>query len=185
MLLSLLGQVAYTGSIKVDGVEVSGVSPRTMLSNVTVVPRTSVIFPGTVRQNLLPHEILTPGNETEHLAALEYILRSLSLWGVITTQGGLSQQMSDMRMTPNQLQRFALAQALMAFHLKKANLVVMNDTTSDVNTDSLLLMKAIMRDLLRQASIITSTKSLYATQGSTMKVHVRDGGAAIKAYSPR
>lgn len=183
MLLSLLGQVAYTGSIKVGGVEVSSISPRTMLSNVTIVPSTSILFPGSIRQNLLPHEILVRGNEAAHLETLEQVLTGLSLWDVINAQGGLAQQISKIRMTPNQLQRFALAQALMAFHLKRTSLVMMNGTTSDVNHDSHLLMRAIMRNMLQNSSVITSAKSQYAIQGTTMQVHLDDGAARITAYS--
>lgn len=175
----MLNRVGYRGSIKLDGVEISQVSPRTILSRITIIVDRPVIFPGTIRQNLLPREFLYTGDMRLYTRTMKYVLEKLSIWDVIDSQGGLLRRLEQIHMSPEQWQRFAFAQGVMRYLLNRTSLVLIDGITNYVDNDSSLLMSQIISQMFQRRSVMMAAQPAATLQRPYLNVQVSDGEALI------
>ncbi|CEJ81430.1 hypothetical protein VHEMI01553 [[Torrubiella] hemipterigena] len=179
-ILSMLNRAQYRGSIKLDGVEIREVSPRTILSRVNIIVDRPIIFPGTVRQNLLPQELLHAGDMRLYTRTMKCVLEKLSIWDVIDSQGGLLRRLEQIQMSPEQMQRFAFAQGVMRYLLNRTSFVLIDGITNYVDNDSNLLMSRIISQIFQRRSVMMAAHSAATLQRPYLNVEVTDGEAVVR-----
>lgn len=139
-----------------------------------------VVFPGTVRQNMLPHEFLQHGGDPElYTKTLKLILQKLSIWDVIQSQGGLLQLFEHIYMSPEQLQRFAFAQGLMRYMVHKTPLILIDGITNYVDNDSSLLMSRIISEIFKRRTVVMAAHSALTLERPYLNIAVEDGEATV------
>lgn len=119
MLLALLHLINSRGTITVDGLDTSHIPRETLRERLTAVPQDPVFFAGNVRVNTDPH-----GKSTDD--AIIEALRTVKLWEVIETKGGLDADVNEELFSKGQQQLFSLARAL----LSHSRIVVMDEASS-------------------------------------------------------
>lgn len=108
-----------SGSIHIDGVDLSEYSREVARSVITTVPQDAVIFEGSVRFNIDPY---ASSNDLD----IENALRKVNLWDIIKQGDGLDAAIGSLHLSHGQLQLFSLARAM----LSKAKILILDEATS-------------------------------------------------------
>ncbi len=132
---------AYSGSIKINGKELSSISEDALMQLVTTVGD-SYIFPGTIKDNLLL------GNPKADDKRLRNVLRLVNLWDELKDKGGLTFQLAEggSNISGGQRQRLSFARAL----LKNASLYIFDEATSNIDVESEKIIMNLVEKLSRE-----------------------------------
>lgn len=141
IILTLLNFLHHTGIITIDGVDISNIPREQLRQSITTIPQDHVDIPGTVRDNLLPLEIMKDDEDKKRDdAALTEILKSVGLWDHISRHGGLHEPLTKRGLSAGQRQLLSLARALIHHENTGSKIVIMDEATSnmDYQTDSIM-----------------------------------------------
>ena len=161
---------ASSGKVLVGGADVNELSLEELRSKIAVVPQKSVLFKGTVRENMLwGKDDATDGEIMKALEiaqAAEFILKKDGVLDAPVEQGGRN-------FSGGQRQRLAVARAI----IKKADILILDDSSSalDYATDS-AMRKAIAQNHGDTAVFIVSQRTSSIMHAD--KIIVLDDGRA-------
>lgn len=174
----MLGFLPYTGSITIDGKEVSRIPRHILRTHVTAIPQEGLTLPGTIRQNLMPWLL----NEANPQAAkqcsrqtIRSVLADTFMTEKIVKAGGLDASMEKLGLSAGEKQLFSMARAMLMNAWFKGQIVLMDEVTSslDKETDGKLqvpIKKAF--DGLASLSIAHRTETV---EGCDVVYEVDDG----------
>lgn len=136
---------ATAGTIRVHGVDISRISPRRLRETIAVVPQKTVLFTGTVLDNLKMGNATATQPEVERAARMaqahEFIAAFPEGYQTLIGRGGVN-------LSGGQKQRIAIARAL----VRQPAILILDDCTSAVD----VVTEAKIRDALhRQAAGMT------------------------------
>ncbi len=159
---------ATEGTVKVGGVDVRAYDPEALREQVAMVLQKNVLFSGTIRENLRWGNPEATDEELQHACRLaqadEFIRQFPDGYDTYIEQGGAN-------VSGGQKQRLCIARAL----LKKPKILILDDSTSAVDTRTDALIRKAMREY-----IPTTTKIIIAQRTSSVedadRIVVMDGG---------
>jgi ATP-binding cassette, subfamily B, bacterial MsbA len=140
------------GRVAVEGVDVRDIAFRDLRGSIGIVPQDPALFSGSVRENIAYARSATDGPvpsqaELEAAAraahALEFIERLPQAWDTRIGERGI-------KLSGGQRQRIAIARVF----LRNPAVVVLDEATSSLDTESERLIEAAMEDLLRNRSTL-------------------------------
>lgn len=180
-LYSLLNLVPYTGSIKIDGLEVRNIPRPEFRTRFTVIPQKPVVFSAmTVRQNLIPEEMLTDIVDEDKLRiVIEYILDEVGLWHHVYQHGDTSIPLQDLKLSPGQLQLFSLAQALVFHFVNRSKIVLIDAATSNVDREMRQCMQRIIREIFPDSTLITVANHPSIVAGASLIGQIANGNVVM------
>lgn len=176
--MSLLNLVPYEGSITIDGVEARNIPAHRLNEVFTVIPQLPILLPfATVRQTLVPDEILVDQQKTENEQVITTILYALGLFKVINDNGGLQQEFSKLRLTAAQLQRVAVAQGLIKYRFRPSAIVLNDSALNTLDIDSLMRMDSVTREIasFSGSTVIQTASTFQALERGTFLAYISDG----------
>lgn len=176
--LSLLSLISYTGSITIDGIEVRDIHRDQFPSLFTVIPQEPVVFrTATIRQNLMPNEIINPGNYEGYESVMYRVLYGVGLLKIVEKNGGLRSKFSKLKLSYEQLARFSVAQGLMLYYFMRTPFALVDGATNNVSGESLVRMRAIMREVFGPGgcAIISMVHYQETVSGATWIGRVAEG----------
>ena len=164
------------GVIKIFGKDISMVTKESLLKNVTVVFQESLLFSGTVYENIrygkpdaARDEII---NAAKAANAHEFILKFPKKYSSYIGERGI-------KLSGGQKQRIAIARAI----LKDAPIVVLDEATSSLDSRSeVLVQEGIKRLLKGRTSIIIAHR--LSTIADSDKIAVLSGGRIVQFGPP-
>lgn len=135
----------YSGSIRVGDTELSDISEKSLLKNVTYISHHSYLFKGTVRQNLLM------GSKDADDNTLWELLERVNLADFLRSEEGLDTKLSEKasNLSGGQCQRLALARAL----LRDSPVYIFDEATSNIDVES-------ENDILSEIHRLAKTKTV-------------------------
>jgi ATP-binding cassette subfamily B protein len=143
MLNLVLGFVRPTaGRILLDGVDMQDLDLRTVRQSVSVVPQESVLFEGTIRENIA-YGLDDVSDERLHAAlrdanAAEFVERLPDGWDTVVGERGA-------RLSGGQRQRLAIARAL----VRDPRILLLDEATSALDPESEELVKEALNRLMK------------------------------------
>jgi ABC-type multidrug transport system fused ATPase/permease subunit len=132
------------GRVMIDGVDLQHVTLRSLRDQISVVTQDSVIFPGTIAENIAYGDPLASREQIIAAArrafAHEFILEKPQ--GYDTVLGELGGQLSG-----GQKQRLCIARAI----LRKSPILILDEATSQVDAESEHLIQQALESLMQEA----------------------------------
>ncbi len=161
------------GRVKVGGVDVRDYDIETLRSAVSMVLQKNVLFSGTIRENLrwgnpaaTDEEIV----EACRLAQADDFIRSFpDGYDTHIEQGGTN-------VSGGQKQRLCIARAL----LKKPKILILDDSTSAVDTRTDALIRAGFRTYIPETTKIIIAQRVHSVEDADL-ILVMDGGTIVDA----
>ncbi|CVK96796.1 related to multidrug resistance-associated protein [Fusarium mangiferae] len=166
LILSILRLLELqSGSIFIDGKDLTSIPRQHIRSQITTIPQDPVSLSGTVRQNLDP-EALIQADEI-----LIEALKKTTLWATIDTRGGLDADLSELGFSVGQRQLFCLARAL----LSHSKIVLLDEPTSSVDNATDKDVRHIIREVMQGRTVIEVTHRLDYVTDFDLAVVMKDG----------
>lgn len=165
------------GDIKIFGKDISTVTKHTLMENVTVVFQESLLFSGTIYENIAYGKAnVTKAQVIEAAKAAnahEFIIKFQKKYNSLIGERGI-------KLSGGQKQRIAIARAI----LKDAPIVVLDEATSSLDSRSEVLVQEGIRRLLHgRTSIIIAHR--LSTIADADKVAVIEGGRVVQFGPPK
>ena len=160
------------GRITLDGADIRTLSLATLRGAIGVVPQEPVLFSGTIRENIAYARPGAPDAALERAAraahAWEFIERLEAGWDTPVGERGVT-------LSGGQRQRIALARVF----LKDPAVVVLDEATSSLDTESERLVEEALAELLHGRTTLLIAHRL-STVRRAHRVVVLDGGAVVE-----
>ncbi len=160
------------GAVKIGGVDIRRVATRDLRSQIAVVTQESILFNDTVRNNIA---LGRPGaTEAEIIAAAkhahahEFILEKPQGYDTVIGEKGVT-------LSGGQKQRLAIARAI----LKNAPILVLDEATSSLDTESERAVQAALDDLMQHRTTLCIAHRLSTIQHADTIV-VLDQGRIVE-----
>lgn len=166
-LISRLYDVT-AGSVKVGGVDVRNYDLRALRDEVSVVLQKNVLFSGTVSENLRWGNKDATDEEVRHACVLaqadEFVSKMPEGYNTFIERGGTN-------VSGGQKQRLCIARAL----LKKPKILILDDSTSAVDTKTDALIRKAFREEIPDTTKIIIAQRISSVQDAD-KIVVIDNG---------
>lgn len=163
----------YTGSIQIDGIELSSVAPDTLRSRVTTITQDRIKLDSSVRDNIIPEEICL---SKEKRTADSVVFEALGQVGLSDRfTGQLDAPMTDIGLSAGQQQQFNIARAIIHHQRMNSKAVLMDEPTSSLGSDEDAAMQAVMARVFADCTVITVTHRQEAVQNRQIVVELENG----------
>jgi ATP-binding cassette, subfamily B, bacterial MsbA len=159
---------ATEGTVKIDGQDVRDVTLRSLREQIAIVTQETILFDDTIWNNLcygqpnLPKEKVIEAARTA--LAHDFIMETPK--GYETVIGDRGQRLSG-----GQRQRLAIARAL----LKDAPILILDEATSELDTESELLVQSALNNLMTGRTVFVIAHRLSTIRRADM-ILVMEGG---------
>ncbi len=161
------------GSIKVDDVDIRDIDIEELRDIIGIVPQKSVLFSGTIRENIRWSDENIPMSEVEKAAKIarghEFITSFPEGYDTILGQGGVN-------LSGGQKQRISIARAL----VKKPNILILDDSTSAVDVTTEGEIRRELKKYLVDTTSITIAQRITSVMGAD-KIVVLDSDGSIES----
>ena len=164
------------GRILIDGEDIAAMDILELRARISMVPQRSVLFAGTIADNIRQGRAEAGDAEVEEAARLacahEFIAGLSGGYGAPLGQGGIN-------LSGGQRQRLALARAL----VRKPEILLLDDTTSAVDAVTEAAILESLRDLKGKTTVLLVTQRVAAARQADHIV-VLEGGRIAGSGSP-
>lgn len=180
LILSILNFLEYSGTIFIDGMDISQVPHHVPRSRITTITQDPVELDGTLRYNLLPFKLArSEGNQTHYDVEIVDVLRRVRLWDyVISQKGGLDASLFDLGFSSGQTQLMNIARAVLHHRFTGSNIILMDEPTSNLDLDTERhIQKEIFGDIFGHCTVLMAAHRLdtIPVKDVSFVVEISDG----------
>ena len=157
-----------TGAITLDGRDMAALDLRTYRRFVSVVPQESILFDGTIRENV------TYGMTSVAEPVLMQALRDANAWEFIAPlPQGIDTPVGEKgaRLSGGQKQRLAIARAL----IRDPRVLILDEATSALDSESEALIQEALERLMKGRTTFVVAHRLSTIRNADRIVAMRDG----------
>ncbi|KAK2039144.1 ABC transporter [Colletotrichum somersetense] len=171
LLLAILGLINLeSGSVTIDGINISQVPTSVLRSRIISIPQNPVLFPGTLRSNLAPASQLGEIVDTNKIIDS---LKMVGLWDVIHLHGGLDVDVDDLQLSQGQRQLLSFARAIVCKETSK--ILILDEANSSVDQKLENEMARIIEEEFALHTMVFITHRLQALRGLHSVVKLDEG----------
>ena len=157
---------ATSGIVRVNGVDVCRQNPHTLRARIGVVPQQTVLFQGSIRENLLW------GDPNASDAALMEAIRVARAEDVIRDMGGLDGPADPL--SDAQRQRLSIVRAL----VRRPDILILDDTLSSLDFTAAVRLRMAIRRLSYRPTVFITSRSAEAVR-YVDRILVLNGGRIV------
>ena len=162
-----------SGEIRIDGLPITDVTLDSLREQVGNVPQETVLFSGSVHENIRYGKLTADDEEIYQAAsaanALEFIQQLPEGFHTLVGERGA-------RLSGGQRQRIAIARAL----LKNPRILILDEATSALDTESELLVQQALDRLMSNRTTIVIAHRLSTVRNAT-RLYVLDDGKIVES----
>jgi subfamily B ATP-binding cassette protein MsbA len=161
-----------SGSIRIDGIDIRETTLASLRALIGIVTQETMLFNDSVRNNIAYGQSNMPAHRVEAAAKAAYahdFIEELEQ-GYDTIIGE-----SGMTLSGGQRQRLAIARAL----LKDAPILILDEATSQLDTESEALVQKALYNLMRGRTTLVIAHRLSTVQKAD-RIVVLDGGVVVE-----
>lgn len=192
--MALLGFLKYNGVMKIDGIDISAIAPDELRARVVTISQDLLKLDASVRVNLLPCTLIEQppkksGNATARDGGgmelgelrkkkdeeIQELLARLGLWSHVEAKGGLDAMLDDVGYSHGELQLFGLARAILRSKETGTKLVLMDEATSSVESETEKLAQLVMTEYFVDSTVLIIGHSDSSIRGADTTVELSDG----------
>lgn len=170
-----------SGSIMVDGLDVSHIPQNVLRPRLIAVPQEPMLFPGTLRSNLCPDNGTGEINVDQSDDRIISCLKKVELWDKISAKGDLNTDISDLGLSHGQKQLLCLARALVRQDISAV--LILDEAMSAVDQETEELMVKILEEEFANHTVLSVVHRLNTVRKYD-QVMVLDGGKVVEAGEP-
>lgn len=158
----------YTGSVKIQGVELSEINESDLMNYVVLVRHNSYLFKGTVEENLR----MAKRDATKE--EMEAVLEKVNLLGFLNTQEGLQTQLLERasNLSGGQCQRLVIARALLR---ENSQIYIFDEATSNIDIESEEIIMDVIHELAKVKTVLLISHRLANVVSSDQIYFMKDG----------
>jgi subfamily B ATP-binding cassette protein MsbA len=160
------------GAIRVDGHDIRDTELKTFLNHVALVPQETLLFGGTIRENILYGKLDATDEELDQAArfanAYEFIKDLDQGYDTIVGEKGV-------KLSGGERQRIAIARAL----LKNPKILILDEATSSLDNQSETLIQDALENLMQDRTTLIIAHRL-STVHNADRIVVLDKGRVVE-----
>lgn len=158
----------YTGSVKIQGYELSEINESNLMEHVVLVRHNSYLFKGTVEENLR----MAKADATKE--EMESVLEKVNLLGFLNTQAGLQTQLLEKasNLSGGQCQRLVIARALLK---ENSQIYIFDEATSNIDIESEEIIMDVIHELAKVKTVLLISHRLANVVSSDQIYFMKDG----------
>ncbi|SEO79984.1 ABC transporter ATP-binding protein [Paenibacillus sp. OV219] len=160
-----------SGTIEVDGEDIRDIEPKLLRERIAIVPQKTVLFTGSIRDNLLWGKEGASDAELERAARMAqahaFIMDTPEGYGTLLGQGGVN-------LSGGQKQRLSIARAL----VRQPSILILDDCTSAVDTSTESQIKEALREYAQGLTCILIAQRMSSVMDAD-RIIVLDGGEIV------
>lgn len=153
-----------SGSITIDGVDISSIPLVILRSRITTIPQEPVFLPGSIRYNIDPH---CHSNDED----ITMVLCRVELLSIVESLGGLNTDIAQLPLSHSQRQMLCLARAMLA----TTKILILDEASSSMDGKTEALMKDILTKEFKDCTILAIAHRMDLITGFD-RVLVMDAG---------
>jgi ATP-binding cassette subfamily B protein len=162
---------AVSGKVKVDGIDVRDVNPRELRERIAIVPQNSILFTGTVRDNIKMGKEDATQEEIEQAARMaqahDFIMSFPEQYDTLIGQAGVN-------LSGGQKQRVSIARAL----VRKPDILILDDCTSAVDVATEARIKEALKTYAKHTTCLIIAQRITSVIDAD-KIVVLDQGEVV------
>ncbi|KAJ4315645.1 hypothetical protein N0V94_005842 [Neodidymelliopsis sp. IMI 364377] len=186
MLLTILQMIhTLNGTLTIDGINLSGIQPNTVRSNLITIPQDAAPLPGTVRFNV------DPSSSFDTDAPIEDALKLVGLWTLVRTRGGVHAEMSALRLSSGQSQLFALARAALLLQSRRgkngnqsSTVLLLDEVTANLDAKTEARMMEVLNGETFRGLTVLAVAHRLKTIVAMDRIVVLDKGRVMECGTP-
>lgn len=188
LIATLLKMVDYTGTIRIDDVDIANISTGELRSRLNVISQHPVLFPGTFRSNLiLPNQQTTSSNAAARRLPptdkeIINVLERLSLWETIQKFGTLDTDVGNISLSLGQQQLVCLARAIL--RKSESRILILDEAMSAVDSETERMMVEALEREFAEHTVLSVVHRLDTIRNYDTLL-VLDMGKIVKFGSPK
>ncbi len=165
------------GAVIIDGVDIRDTTLRSLREQIGLVTQEVILFNDTVRNNIAYGNARVSEKQVEDAARASH-----SHEFIMKLPGGYDAVVGDRgeMLSGGQRQRIAIARAI----LKNPPLLILDEATSSLDSESELLVQQALKNLMRGRTVLVIAHRLSTIQ-SASRIIVLDGGAVVELGTHR
>jgi ATP-binding cassette subfamily C (CFTR/MRP) protein 1 len=166
------------GQISIDKIDIASLDQEYLRSKLIIIPQDPVIFPGSIRENIVPH--LSPMDtslDTEIRDALEKV----GLQQVLISSQSLDAEMAEITLSQGQKQLFCLVRALL--RKDSSPILILDEASSNVDHQTDGLMQKIVAEEFQKHTVLSVVHKLD-TIDELAEVVVLEAGRIVEIGQP-
>ncbi len=156
------------GAILIDGIDIGGVTLASLRSQIAIVTQQTILFNDSIRNNIAYGDIRTGDEEIIAAAkaanAYDFIMKLPRQFETNVGDQGI-------RLSGGERQRLSIARAL----LKDAPLLILDEATSSLDSDSELEVQKALENLMRGRTTLVIAHRLSTIQNADSIITLADG----------
>ncbi|OAR01628.1 hypothetical protein LLEC1_03283 [Akanthomyces lecanii] len=158
---SKLGIVGHTGCgpLLIDGIDITKVPRQLLRTRITTISQDFFELPGTLRDNLLPPEIMRPKDADRRLDddAIYNVLLVAGLHDIVNERGGLNAPFDELGFSHGERQLVALARGIIHTLEFRTKIVLLDEVTGALDQDTRTAIQATLNGYFANHTVLTIT----------------------------
>lgn len=177
--MALLGFLEYSGSMKIDELDVSEIPADQLRSRVVTISQDQIKLDASVRVNLLPfmlnEKFAAKDERQDRDSELQELLTRLGIWSLLDSHQGLDAKLDDVGYSHGEMQLLCLARGVLRHRDTGSKLILIDEATSTVEQEREQAARDLMTEYFSDCTVLVIGHRKSSMRGIRRIVEMAEG----------